>query len=178
MKPKKNPRSISCCRFMRFAIVLSCIALSGRVVADDGSCYLNLYGTSSAFDQSYPVEEVLKVTFTTESLTVHFVDNPAYVDLLYTDLSKITFGDGLFTDVSAIQATDLRISYRSSLHTVTVESDLPITQVTVYNMQGVMLQHTTPHNEHVDLDLSGYPSGICIVRAVSGEETVTKKIIR
>lgn len=177
MKTPKQPQPTKRFQYMRLAIALSGIAVAAQVTADK-TCYLNIHGASSSFDQSYSVEEVQRVEFTEDALSVHFVDNPSYYEVLYSDLLKITFGRSEYTDVSMLSVTELSIKYLPSTAAVVTKSSKPIAHITVYNIQGVLLQYATPRTLEATLDLSALPSGVYIVRATSGEQTETCKIIK
>lgn len=177
MKPNKHTVRISPTRLLRSVVVVIALMLSGATHADD-TCYLNIHGMSSVFDQSYPVDEVQKLVFSQEALSVYFTDNPAYYEILYDDLLKITFGEQEYTDVASVEVTQLTISYASATATATVESNTAIDQVALYNTQGVLLHFASPHATSATIDLSGQPSGIYIVRAVSSDEIETLKVIK
>ena len=176
-KPNKTGTSISPCRLLRCLVVLVGILLSLSTNANE-SCYLNIHGVTSVFDQSYSVDKIGKVTFAEDVLSVHFTDTPAFYEIMYDDLLKITFGERKYTDVHSVSATRLSIVYASATATAVIESNHSIAQVALYNLQGVMLQYVAPHTLNATLDLSGYPAGIYIIRATSGDKTQTHKIIK
>lgn len=177
MKSKKNTKRFSSTMLLRSMVAIAAIATSVSALADD-TCYLNIHGASSVFDQSYPVDEVQKLVFSDEALSVHFVDNPAYYQVHYDDLWKITLGDQPISAVESAVASQLSITYARATAIATVTGSSDIAQVALYNLQGVLLQVVTPGTNSVSLDLSQQPAGIYIVRAVSGDRTETQKIIR
>lgn len=175
MKSKKNTKRFSSAMLLRSMVAFAAISLSGSALAED-TCYLNIHGASSVYDQSYLIDEVQKLVFSDEAMSVHFTNNPAFYEIAYDDMLKITFGEKLFSAVESVATSQLHISY--TRETVTVVSNNEIAQVALYNLQGVLLQYVTPRTNSVVLDLSGQPSGIYIVRAVSGDSIETQKIIK
>ncbi len=139
--------------------------------------YMNVYLTSQGAFQSISIAEIDKITFPSEdevNITVSGVVTPMAID----NIEVITFGD---TDITAIEeavaeVADVEIIYNNG--EVRIISPEPINQVQLYNMQGVFMQSLTPGVETATLDVSNYPTGIYIVAVQSGEQVVTKKIIK
>ena len=139
--------------------------------------YMNVYLTSQGAFQSISIDEIDKITFPSEdevNITVSGVVTPMAID----NIEVITFGD---TDITAIEeavaeVADVEIIYNNG--EVRIISPEPINQVQLYNMQGVLMQSLTPGVETATLDVSNYPTGIYIVAVQSGEQVVTKKIIK
>ena len=139
--------------------------------------YMNVYLTSQGAFQSISIDEIDKITFPSEdevNITISGIITPMAID----NIEVITFGD---TDITAIEeavaeVADVEIIYNNG--EVRIISPEPINQVQLYNMQGVLMQSLTPGVETATLDVSNYPTGIYIVAVQSGEQVVTKKIIK
>lgn len=158
---------------------MALMALSSTVgVQAQESCYLNIHGASSVYEFSYPVEEVGKVTFSTDALTVHLTTSPGEETIPYTQLLKLTFGEQAFAGIEATPSSDFDIRYLSATHTLDIVSNTPIDCVQLYNLQGQLLHTSAPQDTHVSIDLVRFASGVYIVRATSGTHVATKKIIR
>ena len=139
--------------------------------------YMNVYLTSQGAFQSISIDEIDKITFPSED-EVNITVSGVVTHMAINDIEVITFGD---TDITAIEeavaeVADVEIIYNNG--EVRIISPEPINQVQLYNMQGVLMQSLTPGVETATLDVSNYPTGIYIVAVQSGEQVVTKKIIK
>ncbi len=174
MKQQKKPRMLP---WRVIAAAIIAVAAVVDIHAEE-SCYLNIYGASSVYEMSYQAEEVNKVTFSDESLTVHLTSSNRQQTVPYTELLKITFGEQAFTGIDDTQSSDFTIRYMSATHIVNILSNTSIDCVQLFNTQGQLLHVSTPRDAQAFVDISNYASGIYIVRATSGTQVQTKKIIR
>ena len=141
--------------------------------------YMNVYLTSQGSFQSINIDEIDKITFPSEdevNITISGIATPMAID----NIEVITFGD---TDITAIEesvaeVTEIEITYLKGSGEIKVTSPEAINIVQLYNMQGVLMQTQTPQTEITTLNASRYPNGIYVVAVQSGEQTVTKKIIK
>ena len=139
--------------------------------------YMNVYLTSQSSFQSINIDEIEKITFPSEdevNITISGIATPMAID----NIEVITFGD---TDITAIEESQAETSEIEIIYIageVRITSPEVINQVQLYNMQGVLMQTQTPQTEITTIDVSGYPKGIYVVAVQSGEQTVTKKIIK
>jgi hypothetical protein len=139
--------------------------------------YMNVYITSQGSFQSINIDEIDKITFPSEdevNITISGIATPMAID----NIEVITFGD---TDITAIEESEadieeIKITYYAG--EVRITSPEAINLVQLYNIQGVLMQTQTPQTEITTLNVSDCPSGIYIVAVQSGEQTVTKKIIK
>ncbi len=174
MKQQKNPRLLP---WRTVAAALIAVSAIVDTHADE-SCYLNIYGASPVYQQSYQVDQVDKVTFSNEAITVHMALSSQQQIVPYTELLKITFGEQAFAGIDDVQSNNFDIRYRSATHTVDIVSNTSIDYVQLFNMQGQLMFTSTPRENQVFIDLSDYASGIYIVRATCGNQVESKKIIR
>ena len=141
--------------------------------------YMNVYLTTQGAFQSINIDEIDKITFPSEdevNITISGMVTPMAID----NIEVITFGD---TDITAIEESEvetaeIEILYIVSTGEVKVISSEVVNQVQLYNMQGVLMQTVAHGVDVVTLNVSNYPNGIYIVVAQSGEQVVTKKIIK
>ena len=139
--------------------------------------YMNVYLTSQGSFQSINIDEIEKITFPSEdevNIIISGIATPMAID----NIEVITFGD---TDITAIEESQAETSEIEIIYIageVRITSPEVINQVQLYNMQGVLMQTQTPQTEITTIDVSGYPKGIYVVAVQSGEQTVTKKIIK
>ena len=141
--------------------------------------YMNVYLISQGAFQSIAIDEIDKITFSSEdevNITISGMVTPMAID----NIEVITFGDTDITSVEENEAevVDVEITYIASTSEVKITSPEPINQVQLYNMQGVLIKTLAPGVEIAILEVGNYPSGIYIVAVQSGEQVVTKKIIK
>ena len=141
--------------------------------------YMNVYLISQGAFQSIAIDEIDKITFSSEdevNITISGMVTPMAID----NIEVITFGDTDITSVEENEAevADVEITYIASSSEVKITSPEPINQVQLYNMQGLLINTLAPGVEIAILEVGNYPSGIYIVAVQSGEQVVTKKIIK
>ena len=140
--------------------------------------YMNVFLTSQGSFQSISIDNIDKITFPSTdevSITISSVATPMAID----NIKVITFGN---TDITAIEeskteVSEITINYIPSVGEVRITSPEAISQVQIYNMQGVLMQTQAPDVETVTLDVAGYPNGIYIVAVQSNGKVEAKKII-
>ena len=140
--------------------------------------YMNVFLTSQGSFQSISIDNIDKITFPSTdevSITISGVATPMAID----NIKVITFGN---TDITAIEeskteVSEITINYIPSVGEVRITSPEAISQVQIYNMQGVLMQAQTPGVETVTLDVANYPNGIYIVAVQSNGKVEAKKII-
>ena len=140
--------------------------------------YMNVYLTSQGSFQSINIEGIDKITFPSEeevSITISGVVTPMAID----NIEVITFGN---TDITAIEeskaeVSEIEITYIKGSGEVRITSPEAITQVQIYNMQGVLMQTQAPGVETATFDVNAYPNGIYIVAVQSNGKVETKKVI-
>ena len=141
--------------------------------------YMNVYLTSQGSFQSINIEGIDKITFPSEeevSITISGVVTPMAID----NIEVITFGN---TDITAIEeskaeVSEIEITYIKGSGEVRITSPEAITQVQIYNMQGVLMQTQATNTQIATLEVSNYANGIYIVAVQSNGKTETKKIIK
>ena len=138
--------------------------------------YMNVFLTSQGSFQSINIDEIDKITFpSAEEVSITLLGNatPMAID----NIEVITFGN---TDITAIEeskaeVSEIEITYYAG--EVRITSPEAITQVQIYNMQGVLMQTQAPGVETITLDVNAHPNGIYIVTVQSNGKVETKKII-
>lgn len=140
--------------------------------------YMNVYLISQGAFQSIAIDEIDKITFSSEdevNITISGMVTPMAID----NIEVITFGDTDITSVEENEAevADVEITYIASSSEVKITSPEPINQVQLYNMQGVLIQAQAPNSENAAIDVNRYPNGVYIIAVQSGDRTETKKIL-
>ena len=141
--------------------------------------YMNVYLTLQGSFQSINIDEIDKITFSSEeevNIVISGVATPMAID----NIEVITFGN---TNITAIEESEaevsgIEITYIKGSGEVRITSPEAINLVQLYNMQGVLVQTQTPQTEIATLDVSNYANGIYIVAVQSNGKVVTKKIIK
>ena len=139
--------------------------------------YMNVFLTSQGSFQSINIDEIDKITFpSAEEVSITLLGNatPMAID----NIEVITFGN---TDITAIEeskaeVSEIEITYYAG--EVRITSPEAITQVQIYNMQGVLMQTQAPGVETITLDVNAHPNGIYIVAVQSNGKVETKKFIK
>ncbi len=165
-------------RKMRWYMIVACIGATVASYADSG-CFINIHGTSDAYNLSYDLVDVDKLTFDSDNMNVHFKSSANYTTVPYFDMQKITFGERAFSGVEeTTTSASIDIKYLSASQTIAVVGNEPLTQLHLYNMQGQLLHSVSTQSNSFTLQVASYPAGVYIVKAVSGDKAVTKKIIK
>ena len=161
-------------------IVLMLVAfLSVVSIQAQTADYMNVYLTSQGSFQSINIDEIDKITFPSED-EVNIVISGVVTPMAIDNIEFITFGD---TNITAIEdneaeVAEIEITHLRGSGEVRITSPEAINLVQFYNMQGVLMQSLTPGVETATLEVSNYPNGIYVVAVQSGEQTVTKKIMK
>ena len=139
--------------------------------------YMNVFLTSQASFQSINIDEIDKITFPSEdevAITISGVSTPMAID----NIELITFGN---TDITAIEESETEISEIEITYyagEIRITSPEAITQVQIYNIQGVLMQSQAPGVEIATLNVNAYPNGIYIVAVQSNGKIEAKKFIK
>ncbi|MBO5720500.1 MAG: T9SS type A sorting domain-containing protein [Bacteroidales bacterium] len=141
--------------------------------------YMNVYLSSQGSFQSINIDEIDKITFTSED-EVNIVISGVVTPMAIDNIEVITFGDTNITAIEENEAevAEIDITYLSGSGEVRITSPEAINIVQLYNMQGVLMQTQMPNTTTVTLDVSAYANGIYIVAVQSKGKTATKKIIK
>ena len=139
--------------------------------------YMNVFLTSQGSFQSINIDEIDKITFPSdEEVSITLLGNatPMAID----NIEVITFGN---TDITAIEeskaeVSEIEITYYAG--EIRITSPEAITQVQIYNMQGVLMQSQAPGVEIATLNVNAYPNGIYIVAVQSNGKVEAKKFIK
>jgi hypothetical protein len=106
--------------------------------------------------QSFALDDLKKITFTETDMSFHAM-NGNITSLLFDDVSAWTF-EPLGMVVLPVTAESVKVYLNAGC--VVVESPANISAVSLYNLQGALLQHTAK----AILPVSALPAGLYIVR--------------
>jgi hypothetical protein len=168
MKQKFQKQLLSLCLFLLSAATLQSYAQR----AD----YLYLYSPGGA-EQSFSLDEIRKITFTEQNMQVH-PSGGGVMSILYDNIARLTFAsqEGSGIDVPLKEA--VKIYFNAAENRVIIESPLLITAVSLYNLQGALLQCAAPQSLSTDMSLSGFPAGVYVVQVSNGQGVNVGKIIK
>lgn len=161
--------------------LITLFLLSVAIVAmADTPKYLTLHGGGKV--KSYSIGDIRKITFgkqTANNLEVylkssHTVDNYPYS----------TFEKGVFEvepsgveDVLA-EKDALSIAYNAASQEITVSSSQEITAIVVCNLNGMVVEMSSPMTNETTISFADYASGMYVVKAITATEAKTVKIIK
>ncbi len=158
-----------------FLLGISCFP--SMALAGDGE-YMNLYSKGST--QSILLDDVGKITFGDDAVNVMLTDETV-TSVFYNDLRKVTFGEKVQTTAN----DEIKHEIDEMLSIVICHGDevvisgrLPIENVSIYNLQGGLIQQLSPQVENVTLSIVDYPSGVYIICVNNGGKFKTEKIIK
>lgn len=160
--------------------LITLFLLSVAIVAmADTPKYLTLHGGGKV--KSYSIGDIRKITFgkqTANNLEVYLKSNPTVDNYPYS-----TFEKGVFeVEPSGVESVltdngDLTIVYNAGLQEITVSSSQEITAIVVCNLNGMVVEMSSPMTTEATISLADYASGMYVVKAVTATEAKTVKII-
>ena len=161
--------------------LITLFLLSVAIVAmADTPKYLTLHGGEKV--KSYSISDIRKITFgkqTANNLEVYQKSKTTVDNYPYS-----TFEKGVFevepSGVEGVMAdnNDLSVAYNSGTQEIKVSSTQEITAVVVCNLNGMVVEMSSPMTTEATVSLSDYASGIYVVKAVTASATQTQKIIK
>ena len=158
--------------------VLMCLCFSvgipTGISAQEVGGYLYVY-TPDGKGTPFAIDSIRKITFTDEAMNV-FQVNGNLVQMPYSDIDKLTFESKLVSGYKVVEATPYIKVYVTD-RTLFIESQEELTAVSLYNMQGVLLQSITSRSLSACLPLQNIPAGIYIVQILSRSGVSVYKFI-
>ncbi|MDR1974470.1 MAG: T9SS type A sorting domain-containing protein [Bacteroidales bacterium] len=144
-----------------------------------GNNYLYVHSKDGTA-KSYELSKLQKMTFAQAGMTLHLLSGGTEI-FSQNEVSVLTFEDEPLIpvkNVATVQYDKINIYYNSLLNSVTISSTSQIREVSLFSMQGILLKKINANSLSVEMSLSGYSSGIYLVRATDIQGTVVKKIIK
>lgn len=142
--------------------------------------YLTLHADGKA--TSYAISDIRKITFgkqTADNIEVYQKSKNTIDNYPYS-----TFEKGVFeVEPSGVEGVlvdndDLSIAYKAGSQEIIVSSSQEITAIVVCNLNGVVVEMSSPMITDATISLADYASGMYIVKAVTATATQTQKIIK
>jgi len=135
--------------------------------------------TNGSSAESAVLDNIQRLSFSSSNVSVKMVDGHTAVYAL-DDVSKITFGDVIISDVTNPPATGLDVVvYVTPAGEIVVESPVAIQSLTLFNVDGKMLRSVSVvETGHVpSLHASTLPTGIYLLQIKTPKGIITKKLI-
>ncbi len=161
-------------------IITPILMLVAIVAMADTPKYLTLYGGGKV--KSYSIGDIRKITFgkqTANNLEVYLKSNSTVDNYPYS-----TFEKGIFevepSGVEDVLAENdaLTITYNAGVQEITVSSSQEITAVVVCNLNGMVVEMSSPMTTETTVSLADCASGMYVVKAVTATSTQTQKIVK
>ena len=161
-------------------LITTVLMLFAIVAMADTPKYLTLHGGGKV--KSYAISDVRKITFgkqTTNALEVHIKGKTAIDNYPYS-----TFEKGVFeVEPSGVEGVlvdnnNLSITYNVASQEIMVSSSQEITAIVVCNLNGVVVEMSSPMTTEATVSLADYASGMYVVKAVTATATQTQKIVK
>lgn len=161
-------------------IVTPILMLVAIVAIADTPKYLTLHARGKV--ESYSISNIRKITFgkqTANNLAVYLKSKTTVDNYPYSTFEKGVFEvgpsgvEGVLTDND-----DLSIIYNAGLQEIKVSSSQEITAIVVCNLNGVVVEMSSPMTTEGVVSLADYASGMYVVKAITATATQTQKIIK
>lgn len=142
--------------------------------------YLTLHADGKA--TSYAISDIRKITFgkqIADNLEVYLKSKNTVDNYFYSTFEKGVFEvepsgvEGVLADNDA-----LSIVYKAGSQEITVSSSQEITAIVVCNLNGVVVEMSSPMTTEAVVSLADYASGMYVVKAITATSTQTQKIIK
>lgn len=159
-------------------IIAPILMLVAIVAMADTPKYLTLYAGGKV--KSYSISDIRKITFgeqTAKNLELHLKGTSVTDNYPYS-----TFEKGVFefepSGVESVLADNdnLSVVYNAGSQEIIVSSLQEITSVVVYNLNGLVVEKSSPMTTEAVVSFADYASGIYVVKAVTTAEAKTVKI--
>ena len=142
--------------------------------------YLTLHADGKA--TSYAISDIRKITFgkqIADNLEVYLKSKNTVDNYSYSTFEKGVFEvepsgvEGVLADNDA-----LSIVYNSVSQEIIVSSSQEITAIVVCNLNGMVVEMSSPMTTEAVVSLADYASGMYVVKAITATATQTQKIIK
>ncbi len=162
---------------MKKTIFLFMLCIGGAVISANAQTFMNVHHTGGI--NGYDTDLIPSVTFTTTDVVINGVGAPYTM----SDVSKITFGADLSTDINEELLNSSVVAYpnpTSGVITLNITDNAQETVVNIYNVNGSLVSSTTYNGNVVNekIDLSSFDNGIYMMIINSNNNVITKKIVK
>ena len=158
-------------KLLLFGILLAAAAVQLQAQAVDCLSVYTLGGT-----RSVALDRIQKITFSVDD--VNIVPSIGYaVQIPLDDVLKMTFEQKDFIDVPEVEV-DYGVKVYSDGNSLIVESATEISAVSLFDMQGRLLQSIAPGSLSAMLDFTASSVGVYVVLVANGQGTSAHKVVK
>lgn len=160
-------------RILFLFVSLACF--SGMAFAQKD--YLCLYAKNQADSQSWAINEVRKLTFSSNAINVYLWQEAEPYVLDFDSMRKLTFEEQPFP--SGVQSAELQVmavKYDASRKSLLISGMDAGGMLQVYTIGGTLSLSSPISMQQTEIPLTHIPKGLYIVRLSSGEKTKSLKI--
>ena len=140
---------------------------------------LFVFSKQSSIPVAYSLDDLNKITFSETGVKLWNTNWPT--EYVYDSFSVITFNENKQSnDIKQIPVNDSNVSivFDRSRNMICVKSEVLLSSVSVYDLQGRPVVKDYRSAYSYEMDLSSMPSGIFIIRVNGGGSVVSQKIIK
>ena len=161
-------------------LITPILLLVAIVAMSDTPKYLTLHAGGKV--ESYSISNIRKITFgkqTANNLEVYQKSKTTVDNYPYSIFEK-----GIFevepSGVEGVMAdkNDLSVAYNSGTQEIMVSSSQEITAIVVCNLNGMVVEMSSPMATDATVSLADCASGMYVVKAVTATATQTQKIVK
>ena len=154
-----------------FSLLLAAVAVQLQAQVSDCLSVYTLSGT-----KSFALDKIQKITFSDSDVNiVSTMGNAAQISL--DDVLKMAFEQKDFIDVPQVEV-DYGVKVYSDGNSLIVESATEISAVSLFDMQGRLLQSLAPGSLSATLDFTASSAGVYVVLVSNKQGTSAHKVVK
>lgn len=162
---------------MRKLLLLLCLLQGSLSLYADEYDYLWVHSPTPSETRSFPLDGLWKMTFDSDAFNIYLDGQPEPVIWTYANFLKMTF-ENEATAAIKTPVTNAGITIRNTLNEICVESLKPLSEVALYNTQGMRIAAFGQGMTSASYPVWSLPAGIYIIRATDGTDTVSRKFVK
>ena len=159
-------------------LLLSMVSISGFSANPDDGDKLFVFSKQSSVPVAYSLDDLDKITFSETG--VKFWNTNWPTEYVYESFGVIAFNEfKQSNDIKQIPVnSNVSIVFERSRNMVCVKSDILLSDVSIYDLQGRPVAKDYHSAYSYEMDISSMSQGIFIVRVNGGGSVVSQKIIK
>lgn len=164
-------------KLKRFAVFLGILVVCW-VPALAQNDYLCLYSWNQAENNSWGINQIRKMTFTSTELVVSLMDNSSTYSFSYENFRKLTFEEQpLYNDVETLNLKSLIVFYDSDRNLLLIKGVKGYGLVQIFNSVGLqIITYNTNYEDYNEYNLSSLSKGVYIIKVTDKMQSEIYKI--
>jgi hypothetical protein len=168
----------------KITLFLMTAFLALNLVGQTDTLYVNL---TSHYANAYRLDGVRKLTFTETELNL-VAPNGSIKTVAFSNIENLTFarkyddrhgGDsGDSVGITKIDSKTIQVFPNPVTDLLTVESETPISEITVFDLHGRVVLHDMTHRQGAIVSFKSNPAGVYFIQITTEREKIVKKIIK